>query len=74
MFSDEVHFWLSGCVNEQNCCIWSDKNPLEIGYHRKSHCLVCILVRRNRLSVFFQRGHTHGDRYRAVITIFLFLA
>ncbi|XKL59127.1 hypothetical protein PGB90_000143 [Kerria lacca] len=26
-FSDEVHFWLNGYVNKQNCCIWSLQNP-----------------------------------------------
>ncbi|GFU65753.1 hypothetical protein TNCV_5058871 [Trichonephila clavipes] len=27
LFSDEVHFWLNGYVNKQNCRIWSDANP-----------------------------------------------
>ncbi|GFU07521.1 hypothetical protein TNCV_2225061 [Trichonephila clavipes] len=27
LFSDEVHFWLNGYVNKQNCCIWSEANP-----------------------------------------------
>ncbi|GFW18255.1 putative transposable element [Trichonephila clavipes] len=26
---DEVHFWLNGCVNKQNCRIWSEANPQE---------------------------------------------
>ncbi|GFT06169.1 putative DD41D transposase [Trichonephila clavipes] len=26
-FSDEVHFWLNGYVNKQNCRIWSEANP-----------------------------------------------
>ncbi|GFW73513.1 hypothetical protein TNCV_2801771 [Trichonephila clavipes] len=25
--SDEVHFWLNGYVNKQNCRIWSEVNP-----------------------------------------------
>ncbi|GFT89261.1 hypothetical protein TNCV_4385731 [Trichonephila clavipes] len=25
--SDEVHFWLNGYVNKQNCRIWSEANP-----------------------------------------------
>ncbi|GFX93852.1 hypothetical protein TNCV_1590271 [Trichonephila clavipes] len=25
--SDEAHFWLNGCVNKQNCRIWSEANP-----------------------------------------------
>ncbi|GFU58115.1 hypothetical protein TNCV_3834971 [Trichonephila clavipes] len=24
---NEVHFWLNGYVNKQNCRIWSDANP-----------------------------------------------
>ncbi|GFV09577.1 hypothetical protein TNCV_3159741 [Trichonephila clavipes] len=24
---DEVHFWLNGYVNKQNCRIWSETNP-----------------------------------------------
>ncbi|GFV03324.1 uncharacterized protein TNCV_4019211 [Trichonephila clavipes] len=24
---DEAHFWLNGCVNKQNCRIWSEANP-----------------------------------------------
>ncbi|GFX83421.1 putative LOC100569746 [Trichonephila clavipes] len=27
LFSDEVHFWLNGYVNKQNCHIWSEANP-----------------------------------------------
>ncbi|GFT18198.1 hypothetical protein TNCV_183551 [Trichonephila clavipes] len=27
LFSDEVHFWLNGYVNKQNCRIWSEANP-----------------------------------------------
>ncbi|GFW23862.1 hypothetical protein TNCV_945471 [Trichonephila clavipes] len=27
LFSDEAHFWLNGCVNKQNCRIWSEANP-----------------------------------------------
>jgi hypothetical protein len=27
IFSDEVHFQLDGCVNTQNCRIWSAGNP-----------------------------------------------
>ncbi|GFS71271.1 hypothetical protein TNCV_5050221 [Trichonephila clavipes] len=27
LFCDEVHFWLNGYVNKQNCRIWSEANP-----------------------------------------------
>ncbi|GFV08629.1 putative DD41D transposase [Trichonephila clavipes] len=38
LFSDEVHFWLNGYVNKQNCCIWSEANPqvyVETPLHQK---------------------------------------
>jgi len=27
IFSDEIHFWMNGYVNKQNCRIWDDINP-----------------------------------------------
>ncbi|GFV65266.1 transposase [Trichonephila clavipes] len=27
LFSDEVHLWLNGYVNKQNCRIWREANP-----------------------------------------------
>jgi len=30
IFSDEVHFWMNGYVNKQNCRIWDDTNSGEI--------------------------------------------
>jgi len=30
IFSDEVHFWMNGYVNKQNCRIWNDTNPRKI--------------------------------------------
>ncbi|GFX17117.1 uncharacterized protein TNCV_4266431 [Trichonephila clavipes] len=44
LFSDEVHFWLNGYVNKQNCRIWSEANPqvyVETPLHpEKNDCLV----------------------------------
>ena len=28
--SEEAHFHLSGCVNEQNLCYWAENNPKEL--------------------------------------------
>ncbi|PNF23302.1 hypothetical protein B7P43_G17108 [Cryptotermes secundus] len=36
-FSEEAHFHLSGCVNKQNMCYWSDNNPREL-HERPLHC------------------------------------
>ena len=30
VFSDEVHFWLNGYVNKQNCRFWSEDQPEEL--------------------------------------------
>ena len=27
IFSDEAHFYLNGCVNKKNCCIWVSEKP-----------------------------------------------
>ncbi|GFS83110.1 uncharacterized protein TNCV_1287201 [Trichonephila clavipes] len=39
-----AHFWLNGCVNKQNCRIWSEANPqvyVETPLHpEKTYCLV----------------------------------
>ncbi|GFW54938.1 uncharacterized protein TNCV_2785531 [Trichonephila clavipes] len=32
LFTDEVHFWLNGYVNKQNCRIWSKANPQVYGF------------------------------------------
>ncbi|GFV77646.1 tc3a_0 protein [Trichonephila clavipes] len=45
-FSDEVHFWLNGYVNKQNCRIWSEANPqvyVEIPLHPEKLTVWCAL-------------------------------
>ncbi|GFW67578.1 muscleblind-like protein 1 [Trichonephila clavipes] len=46
LFSDEVHFWLNGYVNKQNCSIWSEANPqvyVETPLHPEK-LTVCFLI------------------------------
>ncbi|GFU13113.1 transposable element Tcb1 transposase [Trichonephila clavipes] len=46
LFSDEVHFWLNGYVNKQNCGIWSEANPqvyVEIPLHPEKLTVWCAL-------------------------------
>ncbi|GFX57635.1 hypothetical protein TNCV_2676211 [Trichonephila clavipes] len=44
--SDEVHFWLNGYVNKQNCRIWSEANPqvyVETPLHLEKLTVWCTL-------------------------------
>ncbi|GFU56050.1 putative DD41D transposase [Trichonephila clavipes] len=46
LFSDEVHFWLNGYVNKQNCRIWSESNPqvyVETPLHPEKLTVWCAL-------------------------------
>ncbi|GFV62292.1 DUF4817 domain-containing protein [Trichonephila clavipes] len=46
LFSDEVHFWLNGYVNKQNCRIWSEANPqvyVETPLHSEKLTVWCAL-------------------------------
>ncbi|GFS84120.1 hypothetical protein TNCV_2365081 [Trichonephila clavipes] len=46
LFSDEVHFWLNGYVNKQNCRIWSEANPqvyVETSLHPEKLTVWCAL-------------------------------
>ncbi|GFT35971.1 hypothetical protein TNCV_4342811 [Trichonephila clavipes] len=43
---DEAHFWLNGCVNKQNCRIWSEANPqvyVETPLHPEKLTVWCAL-------------------------------
>ncbi|GFX86181.1 transposable element Tc3 transposase [Trichonephila clavipes] len=78
LFSDEVHFWLNGYVNKQNCRIWSEANPqvyVKTPLHpEKTDCLVRFyglvesLVRTSK--TMKATTLVNGDRYRAMITNF----
>ncbi|GFT24313.1 uncharacterized protein TNCV_3251861 [Trichonephila clavipes] len=46
LFSDVAHFWLNGCVNKQNCRIWSEANPqvcVETPLHPEKLTVWCAL-------------------------------
>ncbi|GFT68309.1 putative DD41D transposase [Trichonephila clavipes] len=46
LFSDEVHFWLNGYINKQNCRIWSESNPqvyVETPLHPEKLTVWCAL-------------------------------
>ncbi|GFW82870.1 uncharacterized protein TNCV_3494401 [Trichonephila clavipes] len=46
LFSDEVHFWLNGYVNKQNCRIWNEANPqvyVETPLHPEKLTVWCAL-------------------------------
>ncbi|GFU79245.1 hypothetical protein TNCV_2137681 [Trichonephila clavipes] len=46
LFSDEMHFWLNGYVNKQNCCTWSEANPqvyVETPLHPEKLTVWCAL-------------------------------
>ncbi|GFV26009.1 integrase catalytic domain-containing protein [Trichonephila clavipes] len=46
LFSNEVHFWLNGYVNKQNCRIWSEANPqvyVETPLHPEKLTVWCAL-------------------------------
>ncbi|GFW73714.1 hypothetical protein TNCV_1541681 [Trichonephila clavipes] len=43
---DEVHFWLNGYVNKQNCRIWREANPqvyVETPLHPEKLTVWCAL-------------------------------
>ncbi|GFU42882.1 transposase [Trichonephila clavipes] len=46
LFSEEVHLWLNGYVNKQNCRIWSEANPqvyVETPLHPEKLTVWCAL-------------------------------
>ncbi|GFV65855.1 putative DD41D transposase [Trichonephila clavipes] len=77
--NDEAHFWLNGCVNKQNCRIWSEANLqvyVETPLHPEKLTVWCALWAGGILGpYFFKNDEDHnvtvnGDRYRAMITNF----
>ncbi|GFV51654.1 transposable element Tc3 transposase [Trichonephila clavipes] len=79
LFSDEVHFWLNGYVNKQNCRIWSEANLqvyVETPLHPEKLTVWCALWAGGIIGPYFfknDEGHNvtvNGDRYRAMITTF----
>ncbi|GFY10763.1 transposase [Trichonephila clavipes] len=79
LFSDEVHFWLNGYVNKQNCRIWSEANRqvyVETPLHPEKLTVWCALWVGGIIGPYFfknDEGHNvtvNGDRYRVMITNF----
>ncbi|GFX56833.1 transposable element Tc3 transposase [Trichonephila clavipes] len=79
LFSDEVHFWLNGYVNKQNCRIWSEANPqvyVETPLHPEKLTVWCALWPGGIIGPYFFKNNkgynvtVNGDRYRAMITNF----
>ncbi|GFV43030.1 putative DD41D transposase [Trichonephila clavipes] len=79
LLSDEVHFWLNGYVNKQNCRIWSEANPqvyVETPLHPEKLTVWCALWAGGIIGPYFfknDEGHNvtvNGDWYRAMITNF----
>ncbi|GFX03244.1 putative DD41D transposase [Trichonephila clavipes] len=74
LFSDEVHFWLNGYVNKQNCRIWSEANP-QVYVETPLHPEKLTGALYGLVESFFKNDEGHsvtvnGDRYRAMITNF----
>ncbi|GFT80752.1 DUF4817 domain-containing protein [Trichonephila clavipes] len=68
LFSYEVHFYLNGYVNKQNCRIWSEANPqvyVETPLHQKT-AVWCALWAGGILLQKAMKGHNvtvNGDRF-----------
>ncbi|GFU67966.1 uncharacterized protein TNCV_2823091 [Trichonephila clavipes] len=54
--NDEVHFWLNGYVNKQNCRIWREANPLvyvETPLHPEKLTVWCALWAGGIIGTYF---------------------
>ena len=81
IFSDEAHFYLGGCVNQQNCRIWSTENSRAYIEKPKQPQRVTVWYGfwfRGIIGPFFfenEQGEAitvDGYRYRAMLNEFLF--
>ncbi|KZC15025.1 hypothetical protein WN55_08618 [Dufourea novaeangliae] len=81
IFSDEAHFHLGGYVNKQNCRIWGSENPhviVEKPMHPQRVTVWCGFWSGGIIGPFFfenEQGNAvtvNGDRYRAMLSDFLF--
>lgn len=80
IFSDEVHFYLSGVVNKQNCRFWCEEN-LQIIHEQPLHSpkltVWCGFWFGGIIGPYFFRNEAgdtvtvNGERYRSMIINFL---
>ncbi|CAK9801727.1 Transposable element Tc3 transposase [Anthophora quadrimaculata] len=80
IFSDEAHFWLNGFVNKQNCRISGESNPQqyqESPLHPEKITVWCGFWSGGVIEPYIFRNENgqvvtvNGERYRAMITDFL---
>lgn len=80
IFSDEAHFHLGGYVNKQNCRIWGSEQPhviVERPMHPPRVTVRCGFWSGGIIGPFFFENAAgnivtvNGDRYRAILTNFL---
>ena len=75
VFSDEVHFWLNGYVNTQNCRFWSEDQPEEL--QKLSITVWCGLWAVGIIGPYFFKDAANrnvtanGERYREMISNFV---
>ena len=74
-FSDEAHFHLSGCVNKQNICYWSETNLREV-HERPLHLdrvtVWCAISRVGIIGPYFFKDNgraitVNSERYLSMI-------
>ncbi|GFU01560.1 putative transposable element [Trichonephila clavipes] len=74
LFSDEVHFWLNGYINKQNCPHLGEANPqvyVETPLHPEKLTVWCALWAGGIIGPYFfknDEGHKvsiNCDRYRS---------
>lgn len=74
VYSDEAHFYLNGTVNKQNCRIWATENPHAIHQqplHDSKTTVWCGFWAGGVIGPFFFDETVNGDRYREMLTKFL---
>ncbi|XP_071579661.1 uncharacterized protein [Temnothorax nylanderi] len=70
-FTDEATFTLTGEVNNQNCCLWSDENP---NWVQESHTqypqkinVWCYMIDAYVIGPFFFLGNLNAHRYERLL-------
>lgn len=80
IFSGKAQFWLSGYVNTDSCCYWSELNPQvldQASIATQGVAVWCGLWNGGIIGPYFFRNHqgyiasVDGPQYRAMLTDFL---